>query len=51
MSLDENRETLRSAMICGHAITPNCLVAYIFNELKEGKYNIVCPYVGKFVFI
>lgn len=44
ISLSSDPHALRSSMSCGHAITPNCLVAYIFSEIRKGKSTIVCPY-------
>lgn len=44
ISLNDNPDSLRCAMPCGHAITPNCLIAYVFNELKRGKFFIACPW-------
>ena len=46
LSLNNEAHNLRIAMSCGHAITPNCQVAYIFGELRKGKYQIVCPYIN-----
>jgi hypothetical protein len=47
ISLSSDPHALRSSMSCGHAITPNCLVAYIFSEIRKGKSTIVCPYAKK----
>lgn len=46
LSLNNEAHNLRIAMSCGHAITPNCQISFIFGQLKKGRHQILCPYIN-----
>jgi len=45
-TLDDDILRPRALMSCSHAVLPNTLTQYIFNQLDKGKTQICCPYVS-----
>ncbi|XP_049922554.1 E3 ubiquitin-protein ligase RNF19A-like [Epinephelus moara] len=42
---DDDDDSLRAEMSCGHAVTPESLTLWCLHQLDEGKYNFRCPAV------
>ncbi|XP_063048609.1 uncharacterized protein DDB_G0292642 [Engraulis encrasicolus] len=40
---DDDRDTLRAEMSCGHAVTPQSLTAWCRSLLDQGQYKFTCP--------
>ncbi|XP_066282987.1 uncharacterized protein [Branchiostoma lanceolatum] len=46
ISWEDDPNTSRAKMSCGHAITPETLTTYCESLLSAGKYVFMCPYIG-----
>nr|XP_023692244.1 E3 ubiquitin-protein ligase HEL1-like [Paramormyrops kingsleyae] len=43
ITLDDDPETLRAEMSCGHAVSPESLTAWCQSLLDKGQYKFTCP--------
>ncbi|KPP67366.1 putative E3 ubiquitin-protein ligase RNF144A-A [Scleropages formosus] len=43
ITLDDDPNTLRAEMSCGHAVTPQSLTAWCRSLLDQGQYKFLCP--------
>ncbi|XP_019633738.1 PREDICTED: uncharacterized protein DDB_G0292642-like [Branchiostoma belcheri] len=47
ISWEDDPNTPRAKMSCGHAITPETLTTFCESLLSSGKYVFKCPYIGE----